>query len=120
MGMRNIGFTGHRDKMATSRQLGKILDDYGKDSIWHWGAAKNGFDTQIERLAKANKIHAVPYYPRYDLYASKVAPIMRNYLIVDASEIIVALWDGRKSGGTYRTVEYAIEQGKKVVIFTPE
>ena len=40
---------------------------------------------------------------------------MRNMAIVDNSDIILAVYDGVSSGGTYRTIEYAKKRGVKVV-----
>jgi hypothetical protein len=116
--MRNIGFTGHRDKRASGSQLEQIYNLYSKDAVWHWGAAHEGFDTQVERIANANKIELIPYYPKYHLFPPKQAPILRNFEIVDASDILVAFYDGRKSGGTHRTIEYAYEKGKQVHILS--
>ena len=40
---------------------------------------------------------------------------VRNMAIVDNSDIILAVYDGVSSGGTYRTIEYAKKRGVKVV-----
>lgn len=39
----------------------------------------------------------------------------RNIYMVDHSDIVVAIWDGRKKGGTYNTITYAQVQGKKII-----
>ena len=39
----------------------------------------------------------------------------RNKYMVNNSDIVIAIWDGRKSGGTYNTIKYAESQEKKVV-----
>ncbi len=42
----------------------------------------------------------------------------RNHYMVDASDIIIAVWDG-SSSGTGKTVEYAKSSGKTVVVIDP-
>lgn len=39
----------------------------------------------------------------------------RNIYMVDHSDIVVAIWDGRKKGGTYNTISYAQVQGKRII-----
>lgn len=40
----------------------------------------------------------------------------RNKYMVDKSDLLISVWDGRKIGGTHYTIEYAKRQGKKVKI----
>lgn len=46
---------------------------------------------------------------------SKQSYIIRDKFMVDHSDIVLAVWDGIRQGGTYITREYAIKQGKKVI-----
>ena len=46
---------------------------------------------------------------------SKQSYIIRDKYMVDHSDIVLAVWDGIRQGGTYITREYAIKQGKKVI-----
>ena len=39
----------------------------------------------------------------------------RNRYMVDKSDIILAIWNGEKSGGTWNTIEYAQKKGKKII-----
>jgi uncharacterized phage-like protein YoqJ len=39
----------------------------------------------------------------------------RNQLMVDDSELVVALWNGGEQGGTWNCVRYAREQGREIV-----
>lgn len=43
--------------------------------------------------------------------------IRRDRRIVDDCDILLAVWDGKKNGGTYQTIEYAKKQGKQIVYF---
>ena len=38
----------------------------------------------------------------------------RNRYMVDKSDIVLAIWNGTKKGGTWNTIKYALSKGKKV------
>ena len=42
----------------------------------------------------------------------------RNKYMVDNSDVVIAVWNGEKSG-TGNTVDYALKNGKKVIIIDP-
>ena len=44
----------------------------------------------------------------------------RNKWMVNRSEYILALWDGRKSGGTWSCIKYAESKGKKIIVLRPD
>ncbi len=44
----------------------------------------------------------------------------RDRYMVDNSHYVIAVWDGRKGGGTYYTVNYAAEQKKTIFVVNPE
>lgn len=107
-----IGFTGHRDCVTTDAELDRIAAMY-PGAVWVHGGAI-GFDTQVDKYAKA---HGLPepevIRPEYKKYDPMVAPIMRNYVIVDTCDALIVCYDGwRLSGGTYRTKKYAQAKGK--------
>ena len=43
----------------------------------------------------------------------------RNKYMVDNSQIVIAVWNGKPSG-TANTVKYAREQGKTVIVIDPQ
>lgn len=43
----------------------------------------------------------------------------RNKYMVDKSDIVIAIWDGRTSGGTYNTIRYAKSLGKDIIQIHP-
>lgn len=43
----------------------------------------------------------------------------RNRYMVDASQVILAVWNGKPSG-TGNTIRYAQEQGKTVIVIDPQ
>lgn len=41
--------------------------------------------------------------------------LKRNRYMVDHADYVISVWDGRKSGGTYATVNYARKQNRKII-----
>ena len=78
------------------------------------GGAK-GIDTLAEEYANENSIAKKIFLPDYKKYG-KSAPLIRNKLIVDNSDIVIAFWDG-VSRGTKFTIDYAKKQSKKVTVY---
>lgn len=76
-----------------------------------------GIDCIARNFAISNNIPLVEFLPEYDKYA-RSAPIIRNKKIVNAADLVLAIWDG-KSKGTAFTIEFAKKQNKKVVIVSP-
>lgn len=79
------------------------------------GGAK-GIDCLAEEFADKNNLKKIIFKPQYERY-KKAAPIMRNILIVNESDLIVAIWNG-KSKGTKFTIDYARKMNKEVRVFT--
>ena len=42
--------------------------------------------------------------------------LVRNDYMVDHSDLVLAIWNGEQSGGTWHTIEYAKAKGKQVDI----
>ena len=76
------------------------------------GAA--GVDTLAERIADRG-IRKMIIYPDYELYG-KSAPLIRDKLIVENSDMLIAVWDG-ESTGTEFTISYAKRRGIPVEIY---
>lgn len=104
-----VGFTGHRDKLAKLVQLEDIQNRY-PDSIWVHGGAY-GFDRQVQAFASERNIQQRAIYPDYHEFGIR-APLVRNQTIVDVCNVLVALYDGRRRGGTFYTIEYMKKQGR--------
>ena len=46
---------------------------------------------------------------------SKQSYWLRDKFMVDNADIVLSIWDGIRTGGTFLTVNYAIGQGKKII-----
>lgn len=77
------------------------------------GGAK-GVDTIARRFAEERGIKLTEFLPEYSKYG-KSAPIIRNKMIVNNADVILAIWDG-SSKGTAFTIDFAKKQGKQVII----
>ena len=66
-----------------------------------------------ELLSKADRTHIVG-----ESY-SPVCMMDRNRFMVDNSRYVIAVWDGRPTGGTAITVKYAEQRQKHLVIIDP-
>ena len=74
-----------------------------------------GIDTCAADYARSRSLKLTVFKPNYDRYGGKAAPLIRNRLIVDAADMVLAIWDGR-SRGTMFTVNYARQIGKPVEV----
>jgi hypothetical protein len=61
-----------------------------------------------ERL-RSNGYKIIVYSPDYERYG-KSAPLIRDKLIVDHADLVIAVWDG-DSSGTEFTISYAKRRG---------
>lgn len=98
-----------------SRDLALDITKYIPENITELisGGAR-GIDNIAERWADEHGVPKQIFKPNYNLYG-RAAPIIRNRLIVKASDIVIAIWDG-KSKGTKFIVEYAKQIGVPVKI----
>ena len=79
------------------------------------GGAK-GIDALAEQYAIDHKLSRYIILPNYNLYG-KAAPSKRNQEMVDMSESVLIIWDG-KSKGTLSTINYAKKQSKQLILVT--
>ena len=91
--------------------LGAYLDCQ-PDAIVSGGA--KGADTYAREFAEKKGIRLIEHLPDYAKYG-KAAPLVRNRLIIDDCDKVLAFWDG-KSRGTKQTLDYAESKGKPIKI----
>lgn len=100
-----------------------IISDFFKeyslvDDIKIVSGGAKGVDTAAERYAKDNNIPTLIIKPDYSKYPFKIAPLKRNDIIIDESDIVFAIWNEEQKGGTYYTINHSKKANKKVIIFS--
>lgn len=78
------------------------------------GGAK-GIDSCAKKFAIKNKIKITEFLPEYDKYG-RIAPLKRNDLIIDYSDMVIAFWDG-KSKGTKYVINNCKRKNKPIKIY---
>ena len=76
---------------------------YIPDTIISGGAV--GADTYAKEFAIKNNLQLIEFLPDYEKYGRK-APLVRNKLIIENCDCVLAFWDG-ESRGTKYTLDYA-------------
>ncbi len=71
------------------------------------GGAK-GVDTSAKEYADAYGLKFKEFLPEYEKYGRR-APLVRNDLIIDYADVVIAFWDGKSKG-----TKYVIDRCKKV------
>ena len=140
-----IGITGHRPERLNKRgkQVQKWLEETigqisknQSDVVLLCGMAQ-GVDQMAAFAALHNKIKLKCYFPyrhilkgvqeyladradevRYECEKfQKTCYFKRDRRIVDDCDVLIVVWDGKKVGGTWYTYEYALKQGKDIILF---
>lgn len=70
-------------------------------------ADKKRYDTILARVDEVNVLSE--HYTRWCMHA-------RNRYMVDKSDAVIAIWNGKQEGGTFSTLTYAQKKQKKVVV----
>ena len=103
--VKHLTFTGHRDRTADETALRDLLTAY-PGATWEHGGAP-GFDTQVDAFARKHGLRVRVTRPDYRRYPAHCAPLKRNDEMVSRADVVIALCDGRRTGGTYYTVQEA-------------
>lgn len=85
---------------------------YNTTMLISGGAA--GIDTAAQAYARKHGLPILIFYPDYARYG-QAAPLLRNHAIVEAADLVVALWDGR-SRGTQAALTHARDLNKEVQV----
>jgi predicted Rossmann fold nucleotide-binding protein DprA/Smf involved in DNA uptake len=105
-----IGSRGFKDYDYLEKKLSDAPFTIGK--IISGGAV--GADRFAIKYAKRHDIVWEEFLPNHKAYRHPYHH--RNRLIAEASDVVIAFWDGRSTGTKY-TIDYAKKIGKRVVIF---
>lgn len=75
-----------------------------------------GIDACAAKWAVEHGITLTEFLPEYEKYG-RAAPIVRNRLIVEYADAVLAFWDG-KSRGTLSVIKYCEELGKNCSVIS--
>ncbi|MFT3994837.1 MAG: SLOG family protein [Dysgonomonas sp.] len=97
------------------RVLYALMSYYGKFTIVSGGAV--GVDSFAESFGKKYGLECIVYKAEWDKYGKK-AGFMRNKVIVENSDAMIAFWDGN-SKGTLHDIKLQEEIGRPLeIIYT--
>lgn len=74
-----------------------------------------GVDSWAQEIANDFKLKKTIFKPDWDKYG-KSAGFLRNKLIVEEADMVIAFWNG-KSNGTKHSIDLAIKAGKPINIY---
>lgn len=92
-------------------KLGRVIST-NVDTIVSGGAV--GIDAFARLFAKENRLQLIEFTPSYSLYGRR-APIVRNSLIVEEADAMIAFPSG-DSKGTFDSIRKMEQAGKNVKI----
>jgi len=110
-----VAVVGSRDYPDLA-QVGRYIRALPRGTVVVSGGAR-GVDSRAESAARNAGLVTDIYLADWDLHGKK-AGYVRNMLLVDACDKLVAFWDGT-SRGTKHAIELARSAGKRVVVFEP-
>lgn len=103
-----------------SRNLHVEISKYMPENITEIvSGGVSGIDTLAEQWADIRHMPKLIIRADYTGDRGRAASLWRGKLIVEAAELVLAIWDG-KSRGTKRAVDYAKRIGKPVQIVLME
>ena len=71
-------------------------------------------------LRRASRKISVWEEPNYQGFSQRERLLNRNLWMLDNSEVIVAVWDGRLRGGTFHTIAEAGRRGRRFLHLNPK
>ena len=97
--------------------MGKsIFPNLMSSALFGYTGGANGVDLIAEKYADKHRISKLVLRPDYKRFG-RGAPLKRNEVMVELSDSVLVIWDG-KSKGTLYTIEYAKKNNKPIVVIT--
>lgn len=89
-------------RLITTQQEEEILDTLNSFTLWKitevvCGMAK-GVDILGKVWAENRDITVIRFYPKWDVYGPKTAPIIRNHNMAVYADCLLAFWNGTSPG----------------------
>ena len=120
-----VAIVGSREypvKQHVEYVIGQLVTKLGAANLTIISGKARGVDTwaedEAERLGAGTLVFPAKWRDEFGNYDSS-AGFTRNTLIVEASEIVIAFWDG-VSTGTLDTCRKALKLGKSVTVLDKE
>ena len=91
-------------------------------NAWFKQEDKDRYFGQIEKADKVTYVDTLEGYKRTNIPEGKYNAYkmqLRNEYMVDNADIVIAVWNGDKKGGTYNCVKYAEKLGKRIIQINP-
>jgi uncharacterized phage-like protein YoqJ len=113
-----------RDKVYLKGMISIILAMPFENQDGAWFRQEDKDRLRYQRIV-ADSVVQVDKLPKYavNYTVGEYHPLKmqkRNEYMVDNSDIVVAVWDGSKKGGTYNCVKYAKANNKKIIHINPK
>lgn len=142
--MAKVMITGHRPERLNGRELkvtewldSQICELQPTIAISGMAAGVDQIYAELALKQRIPLVAALPYKKRWDSYHPVVQDMLmkakevvyacekydkhgyfiRDCLMVDAADIVLAVWDSNEWGGTWNTIKYARDKGKEIRYF---
>ncbi len=105
--MKIIGVVGTRRRTSARDRIlitNEVMRIYEKGDWICSGGCPTGADSVAEKLAKTNGIPILTFYPHWNKYNKAAGPI-RNTLIADHVDVLIACVARDRKGGTEDTIK---------------
>lgn len=103
-----LAIVGTRNPSISYERFCEFVQNYSISEVISGGA--KGIDSYAARFAHEKKLPLVEFKPNYSSYG-RTAPIVRNSLIVNAADGVIA-FPSKTSRGTLDTINKALSVGK--------
>ena len=91
-------------------------------NAWFKQEDKDRYEHQVSKADVLTYVDETEGYMRTTTPQGRYNPQklqIRNEYMVDNADVVIAVWDGVKRGGTYNCVKYANSIGKKIIQINP-
>ena len=114
VGNRFINDEEYNDFEFVEQETNRIINEHNLEVTHILSGGAKGADNLARVYAVAYGIPTVLFRPQYEIYGKK-ATFLRNTIIVEESDFVIAFWDGN-SNGTRDTIHKAYALNKPIEI----